>query len=188
MDGSSALTTANSGGGLWWFSRDGRQSRRIRPAPSLPTNPRDDLHAENVRGLPDVAGQRFVLMGLDHLTGRSGWIFRIVAGADGWTLLPVAVLDAEPEAWLVSDTKLLFVTESGLWSSDATGTQRLYEVDFGRYSPTSLIRGADTALYFGLRYYVLKLEEQSGGWRESWYLPSDCQKVQLKEYQCDCVK
>ena len=97
-DGSSALMMANSGEGCGGsVVMDGSaaafgQTPHCRPA--------DPFHAENVHGLPEVAGQRLILMGLDHLGGRSGRIFRAVPGAAGWTLFPVAVLDAEPRLWL----------------------------------------------------------------------------------------
>jgi len=175
------------GGGLWWFDRGGRNGRRIRPSSSLPTNPADIFHAENVLGLPLVGGVRLVLMGLDHLTGRSGRVFRAVSGPHGWELAPVAVLDAQPDVWVVDGSKLLFLTESGLWSTDAVGAQRIHDVDFGGLAPTSLIRAADGPVYVGLRYYVLKLVEGRNGWEESWLVPGECQRVQLKDYQCECA-
>jgi hypothetical protein len=127
-------------------------------------------------------------MGLDHLTGRSGRIFRAVHHDTGWYLAPVAVLDAEPGVWLVEGKTLLFLTQSGLWSADATGgPQRLYEADLGDFSPTSLVRGRDGALYIGLRYYVLRLAQAESHWSESWYVPAACQKVRLNDYRCECV-
>jgi hypothetical protein len=178
------------GGGLWWFSPDGRTSLRIRPEASSPVNPEDIFRAENVLGLPEVAGERLVLMGLDHLGGRSGRIFRLVHGsAGGWRLAPVAVLDSQPAVWLVENPLLLFVTESGVWSVGATGDAvRLHDGDLGGFSPTSLVRGPDGALYLGLRHYVLRLESQAGHWSESWYAPSDCLNVRLKDYKCECLR
>jgi hypothetical protein len=176
------------GGGLWWFNRDGKAMRRIRPSPNSPTNSDDYFHAENVLGMPEVGGERLVLMGLDHLTGRSGRIFRAVSTTTGWTLQSVVVLDAEPRVWLVADKKLLFVTESGLWSADATGARRIYDADLISFAPQSMVRATDGALYLGLRYYALKLDQHDGRWRQSWYVPADCQKVMLKDDTCECAK
>jgi hypothetical protein len=177
------------GGGLWWFSdRGGHESRRIRPDPSSPANPDDVFHAENVLGLPVVGSEQLVLMGLDHLTGRSGRIFRAVLTARGWMLAPVAVLDAEPAVWLVDGSRLLFLTESGLWESDGLSARRVHAIDLGGFAPTSLVRSADGALYVGMRYYLLRLVEGSGGWAESWFVPASCQKVRLREYTCVCVQ
>lgn len=175
------------GGGLWWFAGDGSTSHGIRPSPSLPTNSADVFHAENVVGLPRVRDQRLVLMGLDHLIGRSGRIFRAVSGPQGWNLALVAVLDARPDVWLVDGSRLLFLTESGLWSTDGVRTQRIDALDLGGLAPTSLVRTADGSFYVGLRYYVLKLVEKARGWEESWLLPAACQKVQLADDSCECV-
>ncbi len=175
------------GGGLWWFDDRGRQSRRISPDPSLAAHPDDIFHAENVLGLPLVRGQRLVLMGLDHLTGRSGRVFRAVAGPAGWNLVPVAVLDAQPDVWLVDGSRLLFLTESGLWVSDGFQAERIHAVDFGAFAPTSMVRAADGALYVGMRYYVLRLAEHGAGWEEAWFVPASCQKMRYRAYKCECL-
>ena len=177
------------GGGLWWFGeRNGHHGRRIRPNPLLPTNPNDVFHAENVLGLPLVGGQRLVLMGLDHLMGRSGRIFRAVAGATGWELAPVAVLDAEPDVWLVDGSRLLFLTESGLWVSDGAEAKRVHAVDLGAFAPTSMVRTRDGALYIGMRYYVLRLSERGDVWEETWFVPASCQRMRFRDYQCECLQ
>jgi hypothetical protein len=176
------------GGGLWWFGRDARQTRPISPNAALPAGS-ELRQPENVIGLPVVDGQQLVLMGCDHLTERSGRIFRAVRGSEGWTLAPVAVLDSEPTTWLLDGTRLLFATESGLWSTDETGGARLiHEVPFGDYAPMSMVRGADGALYVGLRHYVLKLQEKAGQWQETWYEPARCPKPRLVDYECQCGK
>jgi hypothetical protein len=138
--------------------------------------------------LPEVSGQRLVLMGLDHLTGRSGRIFRVVSTGPDWNLQLIAVLDAAPRPWLVDGSRLLFITESGLWSTEPTSpARRFYDAELGNYAATSLVRDANGLIYVGLRHYVLKLEDIGGRWRESWYVPSACQKVQLRQYRCQCV-
>jgi hypothetical protein len=177
------------GGGLWWFGdRDGHEGRRIRPNPSSPANANDIFHAENVLGLPLVGGQRLVLMGLDHLTGRSGRVFRAVPGSTGWDLAPVAVLDAQPDVWLVDGTRLLFLTESGLWVSDGSGAKRVHAVDLGAFAPTSMVRASDGAVYVGMRYYVLRLAERNGTWEEAWFVPASCQRMRFRDYQCECLE
>lgn len=177
------------GGGLWWFSDGhGQQGSRIRPRPSSPTNPADIYHAENVLGLPRVGGQQLVLMGLDHLGARSGRVFRIVAAAGAWSLEPVAVLDAEPAVWLLDGSRLLFLTDSGLWSSDGLSAHKVHPLDVGGFAPTSMVQAADGGLYVGMRYYVLRLAEEEGRWTESWFAPASCLSVRLRDYDCDCVR
>jgi hypothetical protein len=78
------------GGGLWWFSPLGRDAIRIRPPADAPVHPDDIFAAENVLGFASVGGNSLVLMGLDHLTGRSGRIFRLVRDWTGGALSSVA--------------------------------------------------------------------------------------------------
>lgn len=167
------------GGGLWWFSPTGAERRRIRP--SAPG-------AENVVGLPAIGGQRLVLMGLDHLTERSGRMFRLARDASGWRLEHVARLDAAPGVWLVAGKRLLFLTESGLWSAESTGSpNHLYEMDLGRSSASAMAGHADGSVYIGLRHYVLRLQPSNGRWRETWYTPASCLNVELRAGTCECV-
>jgi hypothetical protein len=176
------------GGGLWWFNPDGTESRRIQPSATAPVNPDDPFRAENVVGLPSVGGERLVLMGLDHLTGRSGRIFRLAYDKTGWVLAPVGVLDAAPDVWFVDRDRLLFLTESGLWSIEPRSkARRIYQTDIGRFSASAIVRASDAGLYVGLRHYVLKLEELNGKWRETWFTPAACVKVELRRGQCECV-
>lgn len=177
------------GGGLWWFNRDGTSSRRIRPAFRAPAHPDDPFRAENVVGLPVVGGERLVLMGLDHLVGRSGRIFRLARAAAVWTLNSAAVLDSSPDVWFVDGDRLLFLTDSGLWSADPKGNAtRLHPIELGEFAATALVRAPDNALYIGLRHYVLKIEETDGKWRQTWFTPAACKKVELKRGRCECVQ
>jgi hypothetical protein len=176
------------GGGLWWFSPDGQQARRLRPPADAPASPQDAFRAENVLGLPSVGTEQFVLMGLDHLGGRSGRVFKLVSREGRWALAPVAVLDSEPDPWLAEDDELLIVIETGIWTLRANGDlKKLYEISLGRFSPSSVVRGLDGALYLGLRHYVLRLAKEESKWSETWFVPSDCRNVRLVDYRCVCV-
>lgn len=200
------------GGGLWWFSPLGHDAIRIRPPADAPIHPDDIFAAENVLGFVSVDGKSLVLMGLDHLTGRSGRIFRLVRDSIGWALSPVAVLDSQPDAWVVERTRMLIVTGGGIWTMQANGDlERIYalgpldvriidpasgmlvttwRVDLGNLAPTSVARGADGSLYLGLRHYVLRLEHGESGWIETWLVRSDCTKVRAgaHEWECVCVE
>ncbi|HKW00130.1 MAG TPA: hypothetical protein VJN96_09905 [Vicinamibacterales bacterium] len=175
------------GGGLWWFNRNGTTSRRIRPGPTAPANPADPFRAENVLGLPTVGGEQLVLMGLDHLTGRSGRVFRLVQSKTDWTLEPVAVLDAEPDVWLIDGNRLLILTESALWSVEPGGVvTQLHQSRIGELSASAMVRAPDGGIYVGLRHYVVKLDQSNGQWRETWFAPSVCATVEMKENRCEC--
>ena len=140
---------------------------------------------ENVLGLPLIDDQRVVLMGLDHMVGRSGRLFRAEPGAGGWRLVPIAVLDAAPDVWMIDGSRLVFLTESGVWTSDGRRAERALAFDFGGLTPTSIVRAADGALYVGMRHYVLRLAEHTSGWEDTWFSPVPCDLV-FREYECEC--
>jgi hypothetical protein len=176
------------GGGLWWFSPDGRESRRLPPPTDAPASPQDPFRPENVLGLPVVGKEQLVLMGLDHLLGRSGRILRLVLREGAWELAPLAVLDSAPDPWFVDGDQLLIATESGIWVLKSTGhLTKLHEIELGRFSPSALIRGPDAALYLGLRHYVLRLEGKDSKWSETWLVPLNCRNVRLADYRCICM-
>lgn len=175
------------GGGLWWFSPGGDASRRIRPAPDAPSDPGDIFRAENVQGFAQLGDVKLVLMGLDHLTGRSGWIFRLARRAGEWVLTPFAVLDARPRGWVEDGARLLVLTGSGLWSvREGVARERLHALDPPFY-PRSMVRGSDGALYVGMRRYVLRLEPSAIGWRETWLVRADCVHATVVDYDCRCT-
>jgi hypothetical protein len=175
------------GGGLWWVDESGGRSQRLRPPRQSPVNKADPYQAENVLGFADIGGRTVVLMGLDHLSGRSGRAFAVQQASGSWRLAPLAVFDASPEAWLAEDEYLLVVTESGLWKLDADGRLARRPLDLGPVGPVdSIVRAADGALYLGLRHYVLRLEEETEGLRQTWFAPSGCTQLRMRD-RCECA-
>ncbi|MEJ2083509.1 MAG: hypothetical protein P8Y94_15390 [Acidobacteriota bacterium] len=127
-------------------------------------------------------------MGLDHLGGRSGRVFRIVSQEGAWELAPVAVLDSQPDSWFVDGEQLLIVTETGIWELQLNGDlTKLLGIEIPRHSTSTLIRGPDRALYLGLRHYILRLEQKGGEWLETWFVPSNCQHVRYEGERCICA-
>lgn len=177
------------GGGLWWFSADGAESRRISPETTRPVNP-DEYSPENVVGLPIVGGERLVLMGLDHMLLRFGRILRLVPDTVGWKLDPVATLESDPDVWVVDRDRLLFLTQSGVWSTGPSGdVTRLYQIDMASFSPNAIVRTRDGSLYIGLRHYVLKLAQSNSIWHETWFTPAACANVAMRDDgTCQCVR
>jgi hypothetical protein len=176
------------GGGLWWFSDDGQAPQRVRPPKPAPATSDDLYIPENVLGFVTMGNQTLVLMGLNHLTGRAGYIFHAEQGHDGgWHLTPFGALDASPEAWLVEDVQLLVITESGFWTLAPDGhTEHTPLFGISQAGPAdSLVRGGDGALYVGLRHYVLRMVETTHGLDQEWFAPSDCVALRMHE-RCDC--
>ena len=177
------------GGGLWWFDSEGRRSRRLRP-PRTARDPGDPYGAENVLGFATVEGRSLVLVGLNHLDGRSGRVFETERTDEGrWNLVPVAILDASPEAWISESDRLLVLTEGGMWTLETSRpAQHSVSLDLGPVGPAnSLVRGDDGFLYIGLRHYVLGLDLLDDERSEVWFAPSACSSLVMRE-RCDCVR
>jgi hypothetical protein len=175
------------GGGLWWFSRDGKKFSPLHP-PKGTQSPDDPFPAENVLGFASLAGKPVVLMGLNHMGGRSGRAFYVVCDAVGkYRLTRAATLDASPNAWLSDQGRLLIVTYGGLWALEKDGLLRqLHALDLWPVTPDSMVRGGDRGIYLGLRHYLLRLESTQGSWVETWFAPSDCVSLRMKQ-RCECA-
>ncbi|HYI10314.1 MAG TPA: hypothetical protein VEK57_14740 [Thermoanaerobaculia bacterium] len=175
------------GGGLWWFSENGRRSTQVSPPKDAPVHPDDIYRAENVRGFARTADRILVLMGLDHLSARSGRVYNIVRAGNRWKLEPFAVLDGSPDAWLDEGDRVLIVTGGGLWEARGhSGARQLHALGIGSVYPGSLIKADDGALYVGMRRYVIRLEETNGSWTETWFVKADCVYVKVQYYDCVC--
>jgi hypothetical protein len=176
------------GGGLW-FTATGKEWRRIRPPADAPSNPQDPFKAENVLGLILVQGQVMALMGLDHLTGRSGRVFHVILDSEGVSLGTAAVLDSSPAVWQVVGDHLELVTSAGLWVVRVNLSAELaVPLDLGTTGPRSLAMGSDGRRYIGMRRYVLVLRPTASGWEETWYGPRRCTHSRRDErWECSCL-
>lgn len=159
------------GGGLWWFSRGGERYRRVSPPERVVDGPDARYLPENVRGLARRGDDVLVFMGLDHLQPGPGRIFRAHKATAGWALELVARLDSCPRAWLVDGERVHVVTGGGLWSvGPAAGPRKLHALDAQVFSPDSMMRGPDGALFVGMRRYVVRLQPRTSGWEETWFV------------------
>lgn len=175
------------GGGLWWFSEKGDHYLRIQPPESAPVHPNDIFRAANVRGFSRYREDLLVFMGLDHLSGRSGRIFRLVQDMGGWSLDLFSLLDGSPKAWAVSRERLLVLTGTGIWLVQSDGSSKnLHSLPLGSLYPNSMVLDTNGALHIGMRHYVLRLEEAGTTWRETWSVKSDCENATIKDLDCVC--
>jgi hypothetical protein len=135
-----------------------------------------------------MRGELLVLMGLDHLSGQSGRIFRTVRQGDRWALAPLAILDARPSVWTLDGSRLLVLTGSGLWEVTMdTGAKQVHQSEIGLLYPNSLVRGPDGAFYAGMRRYVLRLESAGDRWTETWLVSKDCVRARIADLECQCL-
>ena len=176
------------GGGLWWFDSEGAPGIRVRPPADAPVNPKDPYKADNVRGFGRIDGDLVVLMGLDHLYGRSGRVFRVQANADV-SLVPWTALDGCPRAWAIDGRSLIVLTDSSVYELTSAAEARVahtFKDDLRGLYPTSIVLSEDRQLYIGARRYVVRLTPVGGGgYRESWWVPRACLHFRLTD-KCEC--
>jgi hypothetical protein len=176
------------GGGLWWFSERGERDSWLKPSPKDPAHPKDIYRTENIQGFSRFGNHTLIFMGLNHLDGRSGRIFRLVNRSGQWTLKLFTALDTCPYAWVVDHNRLFVLTETGLWLIHPDGRiSKSHSLDIGLLYPNSMIIGPEGALYIGMHRYVLKLERSRKTWREVWFVQSDCEKATIKGIECECI-
>jgi hypothetical protein len=164
------------GGSLWWFSTDGKQNKKI-------TN-------GNIKYITNLSDEIIVLEGLAHLTSAAGSVLRISKSENGtYQEKVLARLDGEPYAFVSeSIDSLLVLTTSGLRRMKISGAiEKLIETDYGMYYPTSMVRLEDGSVYVGMRRYITRLIPGENGYKEEWFVSSDCVRYAIRELSCQCV-
>ena len=175
------------GGGLYWFSKDGRKHTRMAP----PVAARSDWFPENVYAIAEYGGNFFVFQGLSHLSLRLGRVLKVRPTEKGWRASAFASLNATPEvvqqegsgAWLMAST-------DGVSRIGTNGTVRrlwgrsdvLVETD-----PNSIARSTDGNVYVGMRAWVLRLTwaQAEARWRADLLAPASCIRM-MADDRCLC--
>ena len=178
------------GGGLYWFSTDGRKHVRIAP----PAGARSDWFPENVHAIAEYEGTFFVFQGVSHLTLRLGRVLKVRPSGKGWRAAVFVGLDVTPEVVLQERTGVwLMASTDGVSRITANGkVERLWgrpEVLVGTY-PNSIARSSDGNVYVGMRAWVLRLTwaQAEARWRADLLAPASCIRLQLTaEGRCSCV-
>lgn len=148
------------GGGLFWFNADGSKHTRI-------TVPSASWFPENVVGLFSDGRAFYVFQGLAHLASRKGRVLKVQEDTrHGWAAsvlvdlgtAPAVVLEEIPGTWLVA-------TSNGLTRVTSRGTaERVWEQpSLGFLYPSSITRTTDSAIYVGMRAWVLRVLTSKGG-------------------------
>ena len=178
------------GGGLYWFSADGRKHARLAP----PAGAHSEWFPENVHAIAEHEGSFFVFQGLSHLGSRLGRVLRVRPTEKGWRADVFVALDATPDAvlqersgsWLMASTDgVSRITTSGavkrLWGSS--------DVLVDTY-PSSIARSADGSVYVGMRAWVLRLtwSQADPYWLVDLLVPASCVRLRpTAEERCSCV-
>ena len=136
------------GGGLWWFDSAESAGRQVHAPFDGPANLSDPYKAENVKGFARVGDDLVVLMGLDHLGGRSGRVFRVRGDSANIVLTLWATLDGCPYAWALDGTSLLILTGSSLYELATPGS-----------APPCIGLEARSAVSIPIRSFSRRIEE-----------------------------
>jgi hypothetical protein len=152
------------GGGVWWFSGDGTQRRKLtlRATESVA-----DYFPENVHEFAFLAQDVLVFEGLTHMGSNSGRVVRIHLGSDGdWQPSVFAELSACPHAAVQESTSSwLIATTAGVWRVDTQARVRpIWQPAGGHlYYPNSIARDGAGVVYMGMRRFVLRMTPRQAG-------------------------
>lgn len=164
------------GGGLWFASVDGKTQ---------------ELSNQNVRGFVGTQQGVLVFVGLAHMFHDSGKVlivpYNITSQSDLRTLVE---LDGAPEAVSkLSDDTALVITTQGISQISSSGVSKtLLRRGFGGLYPNSIVSASDSAIYAGMRLFVVRLVPESGEYTEQWLVPDNCKHFRVRDQQCVCRK
>jgi hypothetical protein len=163
------------GGGLWWFSRDGHDAKK--------------LLSENVHAIYETPDGIFVLAGLAHLSLDSGEINRIVDTPENISVKYLVSLGGSPEASTVGPSgQIVVATTHSVLLVDGVGKVRdLYKSGERLIYPTSAVVDGEGNIFVAMRFFVLRLSPRNGTYESQWLMPNKCQSVKLVQYECACI-
>jgi hypothetical protein len=163
------------GGSLWWFSQNGNRYKKL-------TN-------ENVIDFVGLSEKTLILTGIAHMGFDEGKILLVRKVGDGDYKLEVfADLGSQPDAYInESPDSLLIITTKALMRVTKSGTVRkLFETEYDWLGTTSIALSSKGAIYAGHRHFITRLTPVANGYEEQWFVPSDCTKFEIQDYECIC--
>jgi hypothetical protein len=169
------LDVGEFGGGLWWFSSDGKNSKK--------------LSDENVLGFAKTSWGILAIGGLAHMGSDYGHVLHVGAGADGNRRIEtLSNLGAAPRAFVVesSDSILVLTTRELVRVRGDGAMQHLFPVNYESLYPNSMTLGPAGILHVGMRHFVTRLTPMGDKYKEEWYVPAGCSRFSIKDYDCVC--
>jgi hypothetical protein len=164
------------GGGLWFADVDGKTQ---------------ELSKENVHGFIETQQGVLVFVGLAHMGFDSGKVLIVPYKINSQTdLRTLAELDGAPEAVskLSADTALVITTQGISQIASSGVSKTLLHRRFSGLYPNSVVYASDSAIYAGMRLFVVRLAQQSGEYREQWLVPDNCMHFRVRDLDCVCTK
>ncbi len=170
------LDAGEFGGGLWWFSSDGRSSRR--------------LAGENVVGFAESSKGTLALVGLAHMSLDSGKVLLIRDGEVGNRKVEtLADLGAAPRTFAVESLdSLLIVKTRGLVRVRTSGAvEQLLPTNYALLYPNSMTLFPSGVIHVGMRHFITRLTPVGNSYKEEWFVPAGCSRFRISGYECVCL-
>jgi hypothetical protein len=163
------------GGGLWWFSGDGSDSKK--------------LLSTNVHAIYDTRNGTFVLAGLAHMGHDAGEVDQFIETPEKVTLKWVASLGGSPEASTVDpDGDIIVASPRRVVRVDYSGeVHTLYRSGEDLTYPTSVVIDPNGDIFVGMRFFVLRLRPVDTLYRPQWLMRKSCRSFKTVEYICSCT-
>ena len=161
------------GGSLWWFSLDGSTHRK--------------LADDNVAGFADSSVGILALVGLAHMGTDYGKVLLIREGQEGnRPVEAIADLGSAPTAFAMESAESLIVaTYDKIVRVQISGeVEQLLAPKDGFPYPNSLTLSKTGVIHVGMRHFILRLSPASEGYKEEWFVPSDCNKFKVVGFPC----
>jgi len=166
------------GGGLTWFSADGKRSSVLH-------------RASVVALLPLQHGAVLSFEGLNHILTRDGTARWLASRSGAWSTSrtvelpegPEAVAPGDGEAYVLGPEYLTLVSFDG-------GVRKLQSLPLTLLYPNSMVREDGGALWIGARQFVLRLVPQGAGqpFAVTWLVPAGCEEATRRGHECVCAK
>ncbi len=172
-----ALSSVESGGEVWWVSRDGSRSEMI--------------EGKHVVGFVNSAHGLLAALGQSYVTAEYGELVRFRPGAEGWAVDTMVDLGEVPRAMAVDhDGSILVVTPRNLLRVQPGDrlTHRLHHGKWIEMVPNSVTVDDYGVVHIGMRHAVVRLEPKNSTYKETWLVPSDCTRLEPGEdgEPCQC--
>lgn len=170
------LDIGEFGGGLWWFSSDGKVSKK--------------LSEENIVRFAKTSSGVFALAGLAHLGINDGKILKIVGGGINRKVEKLLDLGATPRAFVMesADTLLILTTDSLVRVKTSGTIEKLFSTRYWQLYPTSMIVSPSGIVHIGMNHFVVRLTPTGKEYKEEWFVPRDCTKFKIRDGDCVCTK
>lgn len=161
------------GGGLWWVDASASAPQK--------------LSGKNVLGFVGLRERILVMAGLME-QGSVLEAFR--DSARQWQVRTVANLGSRPSVWAgASDDSVVIVTADGVVRLASSGdVTQVIKSDFSGLFPSSIVLMPGGTIYIGMFQFIVRVRPVGPDYAEEWFVHSSCQRFEVKDQECVCLK